>query len=190
MYDVDYRNMVLPKIAVDLPEKVFIDANGKVVENNEGLLYFDFNSNHPNSPLGLPCDSKLIHPEYLLFFDETGCNTNQKKDGYFGGQKFACGKGMTPKQICSTRDRHFSVLGLTASTGDSVLCVVIFASEKQNGVVKNWLEGIDVMVDPVKDINGEIILSEVNFREGKVFSLWSNLLFPRKTNSVLTASIA
>jgi hypothetical protein len=40
MYDVVYRNMVLAKIAVNLPEKVFMDENGKVVENMEGLLFF------------------------------------------------------------------------------------------------------------------------------------------------------
>jgi hypothetical protein len=76
---------------------------------------------------------------------------------------------MTPKQICSTRDCHFTVLGLTASSGNPVLCVVIFASDKSNGVVANWTEGIDIMVDPVKDESREIILSEINFGEGKYF---------------------
>jgi hypothetical protein len=76
---------------------------------------------------------------------------------------------MTPKQIASTRDRHFTVLRLTAATGDPVLCVVIFASEKKDGVVANWSEGIDITVEPVKDEHGEIVLGDENFGEGKYF---------------------
>jgi hypothetical protein len=88
---------------------------------------------------------------------------------------------MTLKQICSTRDRHFTVLGLTAATGDPILCVVIFALEKNHGVVANWLEGIDIMVDPVKNENGEIILREVNFGEGKYFPSGPTCCFCGKT---------
>jgi hypothetical protein len=58
---------------------------------------------------------------------------------------------MTPKQICSSRDKQFTVLGLTAATGDPVLCVVMFASEKKEGVIANWSEGIDIMADAVLD---------------------------------------
>jgi hypothetical protein len=169
MYDVIYQNMVDARIAVKLPLPVFMDPYGNIVANENNKLNFEIDNHQPHRPLGLATDIKLIHPEYFLFFDETGCNTNQKKDGHYGGQKFGCGRGMTPKQICSTRDRHFTVLGVTAATGDPVLCVVIFASEKTNGVIANWAEGIDIMVDPVKDEQGEIILSEVNFGEGKYF---------------------
>jgi hypothetical protein len=180
MYDVIYRNMVDAGIAVNLEEELWMDPSGNVVANENRILNFEIDNNEPARPLGLPCNQKLIHPEFFLFFDETGCNTNQKKDGHYGGQKFACGRGMTPKQICATRDRHFTVLGLTAASGDSVLCVVIFASEKNNGVVANWAEGIDIMVDPVKDENGEIILSELNFGEGKYFPSGPTCLFRGK----------
>jgi hypothetical protein len=171
MYDEIYKNMLSARIAVALPHPVFMDAEGNIVANAEENLNFEIDVNQPNRPLGLACDIKVTHPEHLLFFDETGCNTNHKKDGHFTGQKFACGRGMTPKQICSTRDRHFTVLGLTASSGDPVLCVVIFASDKTDGVIANWTEGIDIMVDPVKDENGEIDLSDINFGKGKIFHL-------------------
>jgi hypothetical protein len=75
-------------------------------------------------------------------------------------------QGMTPKQFFSTHDHHLTVLGLTASTVDTVLCVVLFASENMDGVIANSTEGIDIMVDPVMDNNEEIFLSEVNFGEG------------------------
>jgi hypothetical protein len=28
---------------------------------------------------GFPCDITVLHPEFNLFANETGCNTNQKK---------------------------------------------------------------------------------------------------------------
>jgi hypothetical protein len=181
MYDVIYDNMVNAGIASKLDQEVFMNADGMVVDNPENKHNFDIIPNSPDRALGLPCNIKIIHPEYLLFFDETGCNTNQKKDGHNGGQKFGCGRGMTPKQISSTRDRHFTVLGLTAATGEPVLCVVIFTSDKkEGGVVANWSEGIDITVDPVKDENGEIVLSDVNFREGKYFPSGPTCLFRGK----------
>jgi hypothetical protein len=160
MYDAIYENLVKTRIAVTLTEPVFMNADGNTVYNPEGQLLDDIDNMHPNHPLGLPCKTKMIHP---------GCNTNQKKDGYYGGQKFACGRGMTPKQFCSTSDRHFTMLGITASNGYPVLCVVIFASDKKTGVNANWSEGIDITVDPVLNKNGEILLSEVNFGQGKYF---------------------
>jgi hypothetical protein len=41
-----------------------------------------------------------------------------------------------------------------------VLCAVIFASEKKEVVVADSSEGIDLQVDPVRDKNGDILLSE------------------------------
>jgi hypothetical protein len=111
----------------------------------------------PTNTLGLPCDTQLIHPQYLLFFDETGCNTNQKKDGHYGGEKFVCTRGTTPKQMVSTSDKHFTVLGLTASTGEPVLCVIIFASENEQGVSATWVTGIDMTVIPEKMGMGKLI---------------------------------
>jgi hypothetical protein len=35
---------------------------------------------------GLPTKYKLTHPEYLLFVNETGCNTNQLNIGKVGGE--------------------------------------------------------------------------------------------------------
>jgi hypothetical protein len=43
---------------------------------------------------GRPTKMVLEHPEYLLFVDETGCNTNQKEDKYVGGELFVLTKKM------------------------------------------------------------------------------------------------
>jgi hypothetical protein len=157
MYDVLYHNMVEAGIARKLDNPVMRNSKGEIVENAVDAL-------------GLPTKYELIHPDHLIFFDETGCNTNQKKDGHYGGQKYACGRGMTPKTIAATRDKHFTVLGLTAATGEPILCVVIFASDNKHGVlVSDWAEGIDIRVLPERDENGEICLEEVNFGNGKYF---------------------
>ena len=42
---------------------------------------------------GLPSKFKLTRPEYVLFVDETGCNTNQLNDGRVRNKKF-----ILPKQ--------------------------------------------------------------------------------------------
>jgi hypothetical protein len=154
MYEVLYENMVRAGIASKLDTPVYKNAIGEIVED-------------PKQALGLICEYELLHPDHLIFFDETGCNTNQKKDGHNGGQKFVCGRNMTPKQIAATRDKHFTVLGLTAATGEPVLCVVVFASESKHGVVADWAQGIDITVIPEKDENGEVIVDDVNFGDGK-----------------------
>jgi hypothetical protein len=168
MYDAIYQNLCDARVARRLDEAVFQNMNGETVDNPEEKYLFDIDSNAPEQPLGLPCEHEIVNPDYLLFFDETGCNTNQKKDGHNGGEKYVCGRGMRPKQIASNRDRHFTVLGLTAASGDPVLCVVIFASERK-GVAASWAEGIDLTVDPVKDEDGAVLLEKVNFGEGKYF---------------------
>jgi hypothetical protein len=66
-------------------------------------------------------DSVHTHPDYVLFVDEVGNNTNQKKYGHIGGGKYLCERGTTPKAICSTKDAHFTVS-----------CGVEFAGGRQN----------------------------------------------------------
>jgi hypothetical protein len=61
---------------------------------------------------GLPTKFKLTHPEFLLFVDETGCNTNQLNDGKVGGELYLmpknCGDAAAPAG--ATTDLHFTVL--------------------------------------------------------------------------------
>jgi hypothetical protein len=50
----------------------------------------------------MPVDMKLIYPEHVSFADETGCNTNQKKDGHIAGTKYVVRRGTIPKIQCAT----------------------------------------------------------------------------------------
>lgn len=120
MDDVIYNEMAdEARIAVRLLDAIDIDKNGSIVsEDNTSLVAF-----------GLPTNMELVFPEYLLFAEETGCNTNQQKDGHIAGTKFLVQRGTTPKIQCATSDHHFTVLGFTAAMGEPVLCVIIFAGE-------------------------------------------------------------
>ncbi len=72
---------------------------------------------------GLPSKFQVTRPKFLLFVDETGCNTNQLNDGQVGGELF-----MQPKNdneagapTGSTTDLHFTVLGFKFETGEPVM---------------------------------------------------------------------
>jgi hypothetical protein len=97
MYDEIYQNMVNAGVARKLDREVWMNSAGEVVDNPENKLLSEYTLD-PSIPLGHRVDTELIHPQYLIFFDKTGCNTNQKKDGNFCGEKFVCKRGTTPKQ--------------------------------------------------------------------------------------------
>jgi hypothetical protein len=157
MYDVIYDNMVEAHIAIRLPRPISMDEEGNVIDDNNTCNAF-----------GLPCDIEILHPDYVLFADETGCNTNQKKDGHYGGRKYVVERGTVPKEISSTRDRHFTVMGFTSASGLPVLCVVIFASPRCK-LEAGWAEGMDAFVRLVRNEQDEILLDTINFGEGKFF---------------------
>jgi hypothetical protein len=80
---------------------------------------------------GLQVDTVLTYPDYVPFVYEVGNNTNQKKDGHIGGGKYLCERGTTPKQVCTTKDAHFMVLGFTSANGQPVMCVIIFEGRRE-----------------------------------------------------------
>jgi hypothetical protein len=98
---------------------------------------------------GLPSKYTLTLPEYLLFVDETGCNTNQLNDGKVGGEVFImpkdCGDAAAPAG--ATTDLHYTVLPFISGTGVPVLCAIIFKSEQSiKDIPINWKLGIDITV--------------------------------------------
>jgi hypothetical protein len=58
-----------------LENEVMYDKNGEETTDKEKMF-------------GRPTKYKMVHPEYLLCVYETGCNTNQKENGYIGGDLF------------------------------------------------------------------------------------------------------
>ena len=60
----------------------------------------------------------------ILFANESGFNTSQKKDGHVG--KFVVERGTTPQTMASTTDTRFTLLPFTLASGEAVCCAIIF----------------------------------------------------------------
>ena len=82
----------------------------------------------------------LNHPHKLLFIDEVESNTSQAKDGNCGGVKFLEPNELRPqiKSVC--KDTHFTILGFTATSGEPVMCTIIFAAKELDPA---WVLGLD-----------------------------------------------
>jgi hypothetical protein len=85
MYDVIYNNMVEAGIAMSLVEPICTDKQGNEVEVSGTEIF------------GLPCDIEILHPEFILFADETGWNKicsrtkySTKRNCVYIGQAFYC----------------------------------------------------------------------------------------------------
>ena len=156
MYDHIYDEMVSAGIAVPLPSAVCMDSHGNVVDSQSSTAF------------GLPVEYSLAHPDHLLFLDEMGIDTNQKKDGHVGGEKFICEPGTRPKIGVSTTDHRCTVIPLVAANGDAVCCVVIFTGESDCPPV-DWCMGRDITVDPECGPDGQVVFSEINQGPGKYF---------------------
>ena len=93
-------------------------------------------------------------PDMVIVADEVGGNTSEKDDGHVGGKLFLTGPGMEAAVLSSKKDRKFTVLGLTALTGEPVMCVIIIEGTRGNHLLEtridmNLIEHIDI--DSYKD---------------------------------------
>ena len=74
-----------------------------------------------------------------------GSNTSPTKDSHYGGEKhLALGAAARPKQNCAQKDAHFTVLGFMASTGEPLMCAIIFAAKE---LEYGWVQGLDLFAD-------------------------------------------
>ncbi|KAL3804780.1 hypothetical protein ACHAW5_001887 [Stephanodiscus triporus] len=153
MYEVIYDEMVDANVAVSLDSPVFTDIDGKPED-------------HETKRFGLAQHIKITKPEWILFADESGFNTSQKKDGHVGGQKFVVQRGTAPQIMSSTTDHKFTMLPFTSASGEAVCCVIIF--QGKGGVPATWRTGVDHSVTPILAVDGEFHL-ELNFGEGKYY---------------------
>ena len=97
--------------------------------------------------------------------DEVGGNTSQKDDGKIGGERWLCELGTIPQRKISTKNKHYTVLGLTLLNGQPLMCVVIMAGERPKAQVES---GIDFFADAIGSVNDDDYF-EKNTGEGKKF---------------------
>ena len=115
IYDVIYDEMVDAKIAIELVAHTSTDQYGNTVDE-EGQF-------------GMKQNSQITHPSYIMFADESGFSTLQKKDDHVGGQKFVVESGTIPQIVASATDHKFILLPFTSATSKAVCCVIIFQSK-------------------------------------------------------------
>ncbi len=117
---------------------------------------------------GLGWDNiKITKPKWILFADESGFNTLQKKDGHVGGQKFVVERGTAPQIMSSTTDNKFTLLPFTSASGKAVCCAII--SQGKGDVPATWRTGVDHSITPILTEDGKEIDLELNFGEGKYY---------------------
>jgi hypothetical protein len=97
--------------------------------------------------IGLKSDIHIIHPEWIVFVDETGVNTNQKDDRNLGSQLFIVPFDNPDARLQgATTNIHFTVLCFQAGNGHPILCAVVMKSEKDSkDLPVSWKLGIDIM---------------------------------------------
>ena len=104
-----------------------------VWETREGVTVSD---DEKDKAFGCKVKIEITHPEMVIVADEVGCNTSQTGDGHVDGETYMCGKNKVPQKRASKKDKHFTLLGLTLLTGEPLMCVIIFAGEKNRDLVE------------------------------------------------------
>ena len=140
------------KIAYKVDEPFWADKKGAKVRDEK--LSYERKITH-----------QLRYPKMCLVFDETGCNTSQKKDGRCGNEKFLCARGSTPEQRIATKSNHFTVIGITLLDGTPVMCVVIFAATILRG---HEATGYDQFAEQVGHADDADFIAK-NSGKGKLF---------------------
>ena len=160
MYEVIYDEMVDAGVAIELQTPIFTDIDGNPVDEAERF--------------GMKQKIKITKPGWILFADESGFSTAQKKDGHVGGQRYIVEIGTVPQTIASTTDHKFTLLPFTSASGEAVCCVVIFQG-KQSEVPATWRTGVDLTVTPILTANGNKIDMDIKIWRRKVLSRRANM---------------
>jgi hypothetical protein len=119
--------MVESRIAMKMPEEVWLDKDGVVVEE-EHLAF------------GRKTKYVMTRPNYLVFVDEVGDNTSQKDDGNIAGTKYVVGRKNRALMRAAHNDCHFTTLGFSLADGRPLLCVIIIACSEIDAKIRMGLQ--------------------------------------------------
>ena len=172
MYNHIYEEMEDAKVATPYAAPMWQDRDGNPCLEKDVF--------------GCKVTHNLTHPEMCVVMDEVGGNTSQKGDGHIGGELLVCAKGMIPKKKVNTKDKHFTVLGLTALNGEAIMCVVIFAGIREQAVVDT---GMDVFAQQEGEVSDDDFFVK-NSGKNKRFSGGGYLRIPRQGNSMFDSMVA
>jgi hypothetical protein len=119
MYSLVHEQMVDASVARNLPidEQFWTNNFGEIVQREAEAL-------------GCKIDINIEHLEWILFGDEVETDINQKDDGQIAGTMYCVSRGTKANIKSSTNIGRFTLIRLTAASGDAVMCIIIFAAEE------------------------------------------------------------
>lgn len=146
MRDDISSEMVSAGVAVPLDKPVLIDKNGNVVFSKKDSFSY-------------PVIHDVTNPDHVAVADELSSSILQKGDGHVGSAKLLCEKGLAPRKATSNQDKHFTMLGCTAISGELAMRCAIFSGISENLLVET---GVDFAKSFVSDIDNPRFF-EMNF---------------------------
>ena len=75
---------------------------------------------------------KLVRPDMCICGDKFGGLISMKGDGHVGGELMLVEKGQVPMKKISSNSKKFTLIGLTALTGEPVICILIIEGKRPN----------------------------------------------------------
>jgi len=154
-------------------KKMYDDVYNALVESGNAIQTQEHSSKYDGP---LMTRFHLTHPNNCLVVDEVGTDTSQKGDGHIGGAKYYCGRGCVPQNQSSSNDKHFTMLGFTALSGQPVMCLLIIAGVQEKWEVETGIDTDAVQIgDP-----GDPDFFVNNRGKGKMFPLGPECTFNGK----------
>lgn len=109
----------------------------------------------------------MIHRVMCLVVDEVGNNIGQIGDSAIGGEKCLCTKGTNRKEIANTKDKHWTLNGLTALSRELVMRAIIFSGGRSTALLETRM-GI---FDGINGVESDVNFFKNDFRPGKLYLL-------------------
>jgi hypothetical protein len=134
MYDHIYKRFVEAGVASKRIEPIWQDITGMIVPDE-------------SQAFGLQCEYEVKEPEWIVFVDECGANTNQKSDGQVGGSRFLVGKDQVETGLQgAVNDLHFTTLCFQSGNGKPIMVAIILKSDKDDPsqLPLTWTAGLDL----------------------------------------------
>ena len=103
MYKSIKEELIAAGAAIKLDKPVWMNGDGDVVDEQDAF--------------GCKVAIDITKPEMCIVADEVGGNTSQKGDGLVGGELLLTEPGQVAQKTISTKNKHYTLLGLTLLTG-------------------------------------------------------------------------
>jgi len=110
------NKLVKADLVIEVDDEEYLNVHGNVVDE------FD------ETRLGNKTKFRMMHPNYLLFVNKVGPNTNAEKDNT-NSERRICHRDNRSQQVSSSSNPHYTTLPFTNALGEPVYRVIIIAGE-------------------------------------------------------------